>query len=366
MNTNYKALTKISDLECLQCIFFDFPTSLCILDLYQRLPSEERLWQIDNQTQWEQAIQSAQGTAPVSFGALDEMFQANYEVDMSSSISIVDIFHGQKPLHHSVKCIGNISRLITMVTFYVKERKLLGEANSWMSLKLYHPSTDQMMHRGPMTSPFDDDFQQFELGDQKRGLEPANHFQKFYHLLSILRYIPLQLLYRASGWRTTQSDPTEASQALENRLQCNVKTTRHLLLHAATLFRTIRNQTFLTASDPLSLLIATLYIWFYCKYMIELNSNKLSTDSDTIINPIRVDQDLNMSIQQTWIQSGGHVPVHITGVGCLDKPGSSSRVLKEAIRIMSRQNNWAEFSQVIARALGQVLSGQSPSFAAPV
>jgi hypothetical protein len=156
----------------------------------------------------------------------------------------------------------------------------------------------------------------------------------------------------------------EEARAVENELTDwflrNERKTHECLLNAAVLFRTIRNQSNMSFYDPFCFLVASLYIWAYSRVIgksILLSENKISADECPGKHPIRIDQDIDDTLRNFWIDNADRIPAHITGIGIINGPESGTLVLKEAVRVLNRSGSWTEICHTMSQALKQAIAG---------
>jgi hypothetical protein len=259
-----------------------------------------------------------------------------------------------------------------MTSVYVEEKRLLEERHSWLFCGLQSSAVGQAQQStGTSTSDqimrrqLGQEFELFEgQGDPCANTTPlALTHLKTYHLLSLLRPVPLGLLYMYFGWMTTRRGTQTAKEELSRLIMKDKQGAREALRHSAILFRIIRTQTTTTFFDPHSLLIASLYIRVYVELedtlLKEISSNVGPPSS--IGRPLRIDQDLEADSLPQWIRLGTRVPLHIAGVGILDGVESGTRVLKEAIRLLRWRTEWKVLNISTVKVLQQVIDGIPPS-----
>ncbi|KAJ5865320.1 uncharacterized protein N7529_007236 [Penicillium soppii] len=182
--------------------------------------------------------------------------------------------------------------------------------------------------------------------------------KKIYSISRILDHIPYTLLYVSSGWMTSKKDTETSLAELEKRLRHDPQRSRRTLTYAAQVFRRVRNQKWLEACDPLYVLLATLYIWFYGRTF------EISPDPDSAMWPsLKIDDE---SLDETdwvkWVDTGEMRRPHMAGIGFLNGKNHGHRVLKEAIRVLSSGQGWQHFAHAVAASLQRILSGLAPSF----
>lgn len=269
--------------------------------------------------------------------------------------------------------VSSCARLILMTSFYVGEKRLLSDMNSWLLCRTGNRPQEDCVQKSTLNEWLSDRLldEQFEIFGPSRDsnmdliLLDTTH-EKTYHLLSILRRVPQRLLYLFFGWKTTEKGSQAARRGLVHWFNENRERAREGLLHAAVLFRIIRDQTVTTYFDPLWLLIATLFMRAY----VEVESNAPAqqqsaraslheAEAPRTRQPTRIDYPLDESTRKLWAKS--NLQPHVTGIGLLKGADSGPRVLKEAIRILSRRNGWNQLSHATARTLAQVLDNLTPT-----
>lgn len=259
-----------------------------------------------------------------------------------------------------------------MVSVYVEEKRLLAEWHSWLFRGLRSSAVGQAQESTGTSTP--DQFmrrqldQKFELFQGPQGTSASTapltltHL-KTYHLLSLLRRVPLRFLYMYFGWMTAQRGTQAAKEELSRVIIRDKQSAREALRHAAILFRIIRTQTTTTFFDPHSLLIASLYIRVYVE-LEDTMLKEISSNLGTLLSisrPFRIDQDLEADSLQQWIRLGTRVPLHLAGVGILDGMESGTRVLKEAIRVLGQRAEWKVLNISTVKVLQQVIDGIPPT-----
>ncbi|KAF4429654.1 hypothetical protein FACUT_9062 [Fusarium acutatum] len=296
-----------------------------------------------------------------------------YEEHRSASdIPLFDLLNRSISVQETIERLQGSARLVAMVSVYVEEKRLLEEWHSWLFCGLRSPAVGQTQQSTGTSTP--DQFmkrqlgQRFELFQGHQGLYTntipltLTHL-KTYHLLSLLRRVPLRFLYMYFGWMTTQRGTQTAKEELSQVIVKDKQSAREALRHAAILFRIIRTQTTTTFFDPHSLLIASLYIRVYVELedtiLKEISSNL--GPSLSVTRPFRIDQDLEADSLQQWIRLGIRVPLHLAGVGILDGVESGTRVLKEAIRVLGQRAEWKVLNKSTVKVLQQVIDGIPPT-----
>jgi hypothetical protein len=194
-------------------------------------------------------------------GSLD-IHEARKLTDAIEEPSLAALFDSNIFHEGIVSSLTDTGRLIVLTSLYVEERRLLELSSSWL-----------------YTQGIDDDYPPYRWWSMSRKGTPVDHFflyceaesqweskhlrlitQRNYNLLSLLRRLPLRVLYMYSGWMVTTQERSASKKKLHEWINQNQES-REALLHAAALFQFIRSQITPTPFDPWCLLIASRYIW---------------------------------------------------------------------------------------------------------
>lgn len=240
---------------------------------------------------------------------------------------------------------------------YDSKRSLLQNQMSH-SLGWLHTSEQNREHIGSALARI----LQVSLG--RNGNSPIlRTVSKFSRLLRLLLFIPYRLMYIASGWMTPAKEADVTAQRIAQLLQAEPKQARESLLHAAQLFGIIRQQNDYEPYDTFILLMSSLYIWYFDRFVVADEASSSGT-IETTSQIIRLDQHLEADVQERWIEANSNTQkkVYISGIGVLDGRQSVSRVLRETGRILNHDKAWFNQANAINRSLHQILSGESPSF----
>ena len=193
--------------------------------------------------------------------------------------------------------------------------------------------------------------------------------ETLFHVLAILRRMPLKLLHRATGWQTSEVQKLEARVKLKDFVQKHRTEARRCLWHATCIFDSIRRCRLLACYDVFSLMVAVCYIYCYCDLRLDGNDGG-DVDAGPQANPqtqsqravVRLDQLRDKSTIEAWITGGSETEViHLTGVGLLDGPDQGSRFLRAVERALEQQVAWRGFSLAFAGSFAQLRRGETPS-----
>lgn len=205
-----------------------------------------------------------------------------------------------------------------------------------------------------------------EIPQQRRNSPLSLTITKFCLIFKILRFVEYRYLYVASGWMAQGQEIKAACQYIGHLFKKKPKNTRQCLLHAAQLFRIIRSQGQFEPYDSFFLLMATLYIWNYDRFVVSDTPQCLGGGVSQTDAIIRIDQHMSQDLKEKWISGTTETPklIHISGLGALNGHDSVSRVLRESARILSHDKAWATMAHALKYSLLQMASGATPSFSA--
>lgn len=286
--------------------------------------------------------------------------------------SVVDVLGAQITSKELTWTLGSSASLFTMISACAKDRSffqllkaattdvIANESDAGIAAICAAQSHQTKMLADQALSNVAEKLHKYHLGpdETSSSFGVFSAMKKIYSVSRILEHIPYRLLYVSSGWMASKKDTEASLEDLKKRLRSNPEMSRRTLTYAAQLFRRIRNQRWLEACDPLYLLFATLYIWYFGRIF------EGSTEPDSAMGPaLKIDEEsLNETAWVQWVESGDMRRPHIAGIGFLNGKPNGHRVLKEAIRILSNGQGWQRFSLAIAGSLQQILSGLVPSF----
>ncbi|KAJ6076155.1 hypothetical protein N7499_008136 [Penicillium canescens] len=248
--------------------------------------------------------------------------------------SVAELFGKNILTEEILSSLTDTGRLIVLVTLYVEECRALELCTSWVYTQGIHAVEypKNVSHQDHMGSrwgyaaqretPLDQVFSHFRTEIPSRSQPLESMTRKKYHLLSILRHVPLRLLYVFSGWMTTHQERSAARKQLEGWVNQS-REARKALVHAAVLFQSIRNQKTPTPFDPWCLLIASLYIWTYSTLAGHRVRSAMPAASFSR-RIVRLDQPLDPTTARTWLEEAPTMTAHITGIGMLTEPDSAT------------------------------------------
>ncbi|KAE8313540.1 hypothetical protein BDV41DRAFT_564202 [Aspergillus transmontanensis] len=303
-------------------IFLGMPVTFTAKEYQQILPSSDELWRMRNTDEWRRQM----------------------TVDVSQPISLVDLFSMDRASTASASRTSEFAKFCQHLMLFVEERRVIAANQSC----ILHESNDNAQRRNSCSQQSS----YSSLDWRYRMLTPSSSIASFsngvlstrntfFHLLFILRHIPLETLYTYSGWYASKDDISSAESYLRTWLQDNPALSRECVSHAGALIGKIRVSRTMSCYDPFCLLISVLFLWAF---------EKLKPASPTALDQappgsgpaiiFKIDQFHEGSIRERWVRGDPEVSVHITGVGLLSSAGGTRRLLQEYLRIMSSQTSW--------------------------
>ncbi|KAF5976256.1 hypothetical protein FBULB1_7031 [Fusarium bulbicola] len=189
----------------------------------------------------------------------------------------------------------------------------------------------------------------------KNMSNPGDCAETIFHVIAILRLIPLETLHSATGWETNKEQMFKSKMHLNDFFKNIGVKARNCLWHATCIFKTTRSSRRLACYDALSLTVAMGYIYCYSETRASLSS----TPSRPVIT--RLDQLQDTKAIEGWIENGGDNVVHLTGVGILDGSDRCVRFLRDLERTLVSQIAWRGFCRAFASSFAQLRRGETPT-----
>lgn len=261
---------------------------------------------------------------------------------------------GPRPTGDPLEGLGDFSRTIAIMAFSIEEQRILDSSRYWLFPG--SPSTTGQPYQTQLIRNRDSDLKLF--GFNAPFLPPENSYdassRRYFHLISILRDVPLRHLYASCGWKSTDVEVDAATDALSAWMNSNNECARKCVMHAGSLFGDVRSQVYKMSFDPLFLLIPILYLWVF---------QRLSPDNSSGVDTrpvLRIDSGVDETVAKSWIQGKSDYTIHITGVGRLTGRDSAVRLLKELRRVLFLSTSWTTFHAGVAKCVEQIIKGEKP------
>uniref|UniRef100_L2FRD7 Transcription factor domain-containing protein n=1 Tax=Colletotrichum fructicola (strain Nara gc5) TaxID=1213859 RepID=L2FRD7_COLFN len=334
------AFTYFAELECLQLSFLSLPPIYKLHELTDRFPAHELVWKCRDAERWRVEIRAA----------------GRIGLDLSNK-------------HDVVTKMGSFARQMHMLSLYTEEKFLHYQLSSpiWKTLMagMSNPVDTQPNINTLLTNAatsVNDAFETLRGIDNSRSESPeSDALYTYYHVLSILRQVPLRKLYEFSGWQVTEPQIEAAREYLQKWMRNKPSHARKCLWHAAVVFKILRNKKHFSCDSPFCMLVVALYIWAFDQFA-QPKENMSPGDAVNCVGtdrPTRVDLLQDEKEIEEWLENGSS-SVHITGVGVLKSTKSGARMISECRRILLSASGWSPLCSFLAGAWERVSGGGRP------
>lgn len=339
-------------LECSNKFFFEDHPLLLISELNIPLPSKDELWDAPDAQTWHSLYLGDSKSRKMSSIEYKSVI-ADPEAPGRPSLSA--LFLGPRPTNDLLEGLGSFSRAIAIMAFSIEEQKILDSSRSWI-FPASSPATGQIS-RTRLLQDRDSDLSL--LGFKAPFYPPQDPHEasgrRYFHLISILRDVPLRHIYALCGWKATDAETDVARDVLSAWMGSNSDRARKCVLHAGALFGDARRHVYKTSFDALLLLISILYLWAYQR----LSPPEVGPGADS--RPVlRIDCGVDEAVARKWIDGESDYAIHVTGVGRLTGRDSAIRLLKELRRVLYLSTSWTTFHIGVAKGIEQVMKGEKP------
>ncbi|KAF7516480.1 hypothetical protein PCG10_002119 [Penicillium crustosum] len=315
---------------------------MSVSDLTLDLPCDEDLWTCGDEQEWKQKLAS--------------------KPSPRQSVKVVELLRNRSLRKDELEPLGPSALFVATCTAYVEERALMKQFGDDPSNPLFEASPESIFNRlNKQTDDLLDIFLQF-YSTHTATSPIVGNTAKLCHLFQIIRFIPYRILYSSCGWWMRKPEADVFTQQISRKLEEDPQKARQSLIHAAQILHLIRTQQLPECWDSFLFLIASLYIWFYDRFVVARKRGRVA--GPTHLHTLRIDQGISHANLANWVHGEGEdeKPVHISGIGVLNGADSTSRVLKEAIHVLTHDGPWSVQSNTIARSLQGMLAGVFPSF----
>ncbi|KAJ5939548.1 hypothetical protein N7466_002682 [Penicillium verhagenii] len=328
-----------SVVDCYYFIFLGAETCFSAKEFEQILPSSDNLWVPRDENEW----RSRSGLNNVQQNSLNQLLS----MDWTSNDA----------LQHS----SELCKLVLHLTLFVEERRAINASQSCVLFDL-GPEDGGPVPNARLSTSYRKLDWKYEIltpatysPSESVGISESRKI--FFHLLGILRHVPLKQLYAYSGWYASKQDMLAAEAYLSYWMSENPIPSRQCVAHAGALIGEIRSTPINACYHSFSLLIATLYLWVYA----QLQPERSETSGESIpLHPpaslLKIDQHHEPGVRERWIETGSGIFVHLTGVGMLSTPGSSHRLLKEFLRVLSARTGWPTLQKGLTMCMSELLN----------
>ncbi|KAJ5758394.1 hypothetical protein N7520_005550 [Penicillium odoratum] len=325
--------TEVNMVDCFISIFLGMQPIFTAKDHEQTLPSSDDLWKTRN----EDTLRSL---------SLHELFTMNWTSDNA--------------LLHS----SDFNKMVLYLILFVEERRAIDASHSCALLDFSHD--DQTTHPNTRASlsyrTLDWKYEALAsttVPSPPTNTSNSNSWKTIFHLLGIIRHIPLKQLYAYSGWYASEQDIAAAEAYLTGWMRENPTLSRRCVAHAGALLGEIRLAPTTACYHYFCLLIAVLFLWAFERLKRDVVLEQPS-QLDSLGTLLKIDQFHDPIVRERWVQGDSGILVHITGVGILSSPGSSQRLLKELLRVLGSRTGWPTLRKGLMVCVSTLLNEATP------
>ncbi|KAK7615160.1 hypothetical protein JOL62DRAFT_144048 [Phyllosticta paracitricarpa] len=159
---------------------------------------------------------------------------------------------------------------------------------------------------------------------------PTQLSWQYHHVVCIQLFVPTSKLCACSGWMATEKATKVARREMAIWFRQEGRSSRRAVMHAAMLFKLMRDRVNHAHVEAHHLLLASLMLWAYATL------GPGGRDGGNGV--VRLDKASNGEVQ-VWLQDAREVAT-VGGVGSIEGREGGRRVVAEARRIMSLSRAW--------------------------
>ncbi|KAF4342124.1 hypothetical protein FBEOM_3926 [Fusarium beomiforme] len=339
-----RLVTCVRVLECLGHIFLGTPLAFNLRDATRQLPCPDEVWKARDAIEWKRHRQAPSDSEPQRRG-----------------------YSGQGESRRP-STLGPFAAKVVVLELYIDDRNLARQLHtshalqSSLSLCLSSaPDNTIESHRLDTNkrenSLLDKAIEQFTFAKLDNNMCDQSSNDTLFHVIAILRFIPLETLHSATGWQTNKEQMIKSKTYLQDFFENSSSKARKCLWHSACIFKLTRSSRRLVCYDTLSLTVAIGYTYCYC----ETRTSRPQASTSTRPPIVRLDQLKERSAIEKWIENGDDGIVHLTGVGLLDGDDACVRFLRDLERTLGNQIAWHGFCRAFAGSFAQLRRGETPT-----
>lgn len=199
-------------LECSNKFFFEDRPLLLLSEMNITLPSKDELWDAPNAQTWH-SLYLEDSKSRITSSIESESVVADPET--LGRLSLSALFLGPQPASDPLEGLGSFSRAIAIMTFSIEEQKVLDSSRSWI-FPAASPTAAGQSHRTRLLRDRDSDL---SLSGFTAPFHPPENSReamgrRYFHLISILRDVPLRHPYALCGWKATDAETDVATDVL--------------------------------------------------------------------------------------------------------------------------------------------------------
>ncbi|KAH7313965.1 hypothetical protein B0I35DRAFT_513526 [Stachybotrys elegans] len=356
-----RIITCVRVFECLEFLFVDTEPIFHLRECMRQLPCSDRLWQCQSSQLWEKHRPSVSAQRSHTNPDTQRPEIGQELGDFASKVLLLELFVDQKN-----ESRRSYSSQLLWSSF---TPHLTGKPQDQQELVSFQPaSTDTSKDKNSALDAAIEHMAFLTL--DKMSSSATGRTETLFHVLAILRRVPLEALNSATGWRTSRDHMSKTKLKLRVLFHQNGVLARKCLWHAVCIFRKTRATRLMGCYDVFALMVATTYI--YCYGVLRISAPTTQTpaaaegvdaESEHARRPavVRLDQLHDRSSIEQWFVDGGDTLVHLTGVGLLDGPDHSIRFLRDIEKTLSSQIAWRGFCHAFATWFAQLRRGEMPA-----
>lgn len=275
----------------------------------------------------------------------------SYKEAFTSKIVILELFIDERNLSRQIRCSQLLRSSFLSYLDHPSNDGAHATANSNLSTTGTHKSENTFLgtaiDRLVFPPPHD---------------ATGGRSETIFHVLAILRLVPLDTLHSATGWQTTKEQKAKSKAQFKDFYIHNGAKARKALWHAACIFRSTRSCRRLACYDALSLTVSMGYVYCYSEMRTLLSQTPgTSASAESPPSIVRLDQLYERSAVERWIETGADSIVHLTGVGLLEGSDHCVRFLRDLERTLQSQIAWRGFCRAFAGTFAQLRRGETPT-----
>ncbi|KGO44369.1 hypothetical protein PEXP_000600 [Penicillium expansum] len=271
---------------------------MSVSDLTIDLPCDEDLWACGDEQEWKQKLASKSSPRQL--------------------VKLVGLLCNKELKKNQLEPLGPSALFVATCTTYVEERALMKQFGGYSSHPIFEVQTETIFNRlNKQTDNLLDIFPQ--VYSTQHAISPiVGNTAKLGHLFQIIRFIPYRTIYSSCGWWMRKPEADMFTRQISRKLEEEPQKARQTLIHAAQLLHIVRTQQLPECFDSFLFLIASLYIWFYDRFVVARKRGEVA--GPTHLHTLRIDRDSGHINLENWVNGGDEEEklIHISGIGVLN------------------------------------------------
>ncbi|KAL4804851.1 hypothetical protein BDV18DRAFT_161945 [Aspergillus unguis] len=327
--------------ECMFVALMNAQPKLQVDDFEQILPCSSSLWRAKTASEWELLYSMHRSRPALSLRTLFTKFCLSELEDLSQ--------------------LPELTKLLLLLAFWVEEQKAL-KGSKMLSLlhgnrSMPGPSSDVGLDKRfdtlePIKTPALDDEQLFKTR------------KIFYHILFIIRHVPMRLMYKFFGMHALEPKVRRARESVSRWMQGHPVQARRCVFHAASALCEIRRERVLTCPQPFSLVPLKQYLRIYQKVHTNLTAQPSPSQTTQVLrlDHNSTDNDKNSELISRWISGDETIRLYLPGTGFFLAPRSQACLMAEFRRLLSSRDlpGWPVLREALLSSLDEVVNDVTP------